>query len=496
MSEQKRVLAGIRLSRDQDASTSVERQRDQASMWARMTGAEVVAEAVDTDVSGNVPAMEREKLGPYFRAPLLDTWDVLVVAKLDRLTRNVSDFCALITWAEEHRKTIVSIAESFDLSTPAGRMVAKIMATFAEFERERIGERMRESMAKLATLGRWRGGKAPYPYVGVKASGDGWTLVQDPERAAVANGMVDDAIAGQSNGKIADRLNAEKIPTARGGYEWTPENVRVMLHNPALAGYSVAHGEIVRDADGAEVMVTAEPLLSRERWNELQAAMTSRGQHHRERVGGHQLLRVAYCRNCSPERGKHSHGPQERCISKTCRVPLYGALRQGRTRKDLYRCGRCGYATGMEELEIVLERFVLGRIGGKPMPKLVTIPGEDHTAELHTVEARIAEIEALVDSGSLPVASAARMLASAETERERLAALPQREARVEYVATSQTVSEHWDTLTHEQRGQFYRDWEFTCFADTKGVAFRMPWDALGSDSDQAARIAKAFGMAP
>jgi hypothetical protein len=111
------------------------------------------------------------------------------------------------------------------------------------------------------------------------------------------------------------------------------------------------------------------------------------------------------------------------------------------------------------------------------------------------VEARIAEIEQLVSDGSLPVASAARMLASAESERERLAALPQRDARAEYQPTAQTVSAHWATLDRGERGQFYRDWQITCYADAAGVVVRMPWESAGTD-DSAERIARAFGLVP
>jgi site-specific DNA recombinase len=155
-----RILAALRLSRDTDESTSIERQREQVRAWARSRdSASVVGEAVDSDVSGTVPAMEREGLGPYLREPLASTWEVLVVSKLDRLTRNVADFMAVVDWANQHGKVIVSLVESFDLGTPYGRFVATIMAAFAEMERERIRERCRESYARLRGTGRGAAGR-------------------------------------------------------------------------------------------------------------------------------------------------------------------------------------------------------------------------------------------------------------------------------------------------------------------------------------------------
>ena len=490
-----RVLAAIRLSRDQDTSTSVERQREQINDWARLKGAEVVAESVDTDVSGKVSPFTRPELGPFLRAPLVDTWDCLAFAKLDRVTRDVGDWDRLTKWSKEHGKHLVSIAEGLDLTTSAGRGMASVTAVFAQMERERIADRCRESAAKLIETGRWRGGRTPYGYQPVRC-GDGYTLVQHPAQAAVSTTMADMAIDGQSNGRISSWLTREHVPTPKGGYAWTPASVRLVLCNPALAGFGsrVVGGKrgadgkrskrvrvLVRDPDGNEVMITAEPILSRERWAELQAAMDSRGQHRRERVGGHMLLRVAYCGLHQSLRG-----------GSRSWSPLYGSARKDRP--SWYHCQVCGYGAAMDKLELIVERSMLQAIGASFMPRLVAIPGEDHTAELHTVEARIAEIEDLVSRNELPVASAARMLSVAEAERERLAALPQREPRVEYEPTSVRVSAHWETLNRDQRGQFYRQWGITAIADRRGVIVRMPWEGIHDDS--AAKIAAAFGLTP
>jgi len=89
-----------------------------------------------------VNPFRREDLGPWFDRP--DEWDGIIVHKPDRLTRSLLDFASLIIWCEDHGKTIISVSESIDLGTSAGRLMAKIIVLFAEFERERIGERVRE----------------------------------------------------------------------------------------------------------------------------------------------------------------------------------------------------------------------------------------------------------------------------------------------------------------------------------------------------------------
>jgi len=114
-------LGAVRLSREQDESTSVERQREQIEAWARSKGYEVTVWATDTDVSGKVSPFDRDGLGPYLRPPLLHSWDVLVCAKLDRLTRNVVDWAELAEWATDEHEQLVSVAESLDLTTAMGR---------------------------------------------------------------------------------------------------------------------------------------------------------------------------------------------------------------------------------------------------------------------------------------------------------------------------------------------------------------------------------------
>ena len=141
-----RVLGAIRLSRMSDESTSPERQREQIAAWSKLHGHEVVHITVDTDVSGRVPASLRPDLGPWMTKPdMVGRWDILCTAKLDRVTRSVGDLCDIIDWCSERGKALASVAEHFDLSTPAGRMVATILASVAQFERERVGERRAEA---------------------------------------------------------------------------------------------------------------------------------------------------------------------------------------------------------------------------------------------------------------------------------------------------------------------------------------------------------------
>lgn len=92
--------------------------------------------------------------------------DVVMVYRLDRISRNVQEFSAMFTIFQEHNVAFVSVKESFDTSTPIGRTVMYILAAFAQLERENISERVTDNMQALGASGKWTGGKLP---VGMKS---------------------------------------------------------------------------------------------------------------------------------------------------------------------------------------------------------------------------------------------------------------------------------------------------------------------------------------
>lgn len=94
----------------------------------------------------------------------LKKFDCLICYRLDRISRNVSDFSTLIEHLNKLDVDFISIKEQFDTSTPMGRAMLYISSVFAQLERETIAERVRDNMYELAKTGRWLGGVAPYGF--------------------------------------------------------------------------------------------------------------------------------------------------------------------------------------------------------------------------------------------------------------------------------------------------------------------------------------------
>jgi site-specific DNA recombinase len=90
--------------------------------------------------------------------------NIVLVYKIDRLTRSPKDFYQLIEFFEQAKIDFISITERFDTSTPAGRLLRNIMLTFAQFERELTSERTRDKMLERAKKGLWNGGLVPFGY--------------------------------------------------------------------------------------------------------------------------------------------------------------------------------------------------------------------------------------------------------------------------------------------------------------------------------------------
>jgi DNA invertase Pin-like site-specific DNA recombinase len=90
--------------------------------------------------------------------------DIVVVYKIDRLSRSLMDFAKLVDVFEKHEVTFVSITQSFSTTTSMGRLTLNVLLSFAQFEREVIGERIRDKVAASRRKGMWMGGWAPLGY--------------------------------------------------------------------------------------------------------------------------------------------------------------------------------------------------------------------------------------------------------------------------------------------------------------------------------------------
>ena len=130
--------------------------------------------------------------------------DVIVVYKVDRLTRSLADFAKLVELFDEHEVSFVSVTQSFNTTSSMGRLTLNVLLSFAQFEREVIGERVRDKIAASKRKGLWVGGPVPLGYRSVDKK-----LEVAPEEADLVRKIFADYLTVGSIGGLAAKLNNE-----------------------------------------------------------------------------------------------------------------------------------------------------------------------------------------------------------------------------------------------------------------------------------------------
>jgi len=131
--------------------------------------------------------------------------DIVLVYKIDRLTRNQKDFYFLIELFEKYNTTFISTTQNFDTSSAAGRLMRNIMLDFTQFEREITAERTRDKMLARARKGLWNGGLVP---LGYDYSPEEKKLKINPKEAEVVRLAFETYLKEKSLAKVAKKLNS------------------------------------------------------------------------------------------------------------------------------------------------------------------------------------------------------------------------------------------------------------------------------------------------
>ena len=129
----------------------------------------------DGGVSGGT--MDRPALRRLLEDAARDRVDVIVVYKIDRLTRSLADFARMVEIFDRHEVSFVSVTQAFNTTSSMGRLTLNVLLSFAQFEREVTGERIRDKIAASKAKGMWMGGLLPF----------GYDLPRDGSRALVVN---------------------------------------------------------------------------------------------------------------------------------------------------------------------------------------------------------------------------------------------------------------------------------------------------------------------
>jgi DNA invertase Pin-like site-specific DNA recombinase len=261
-----------------------------------------IIKITEDPVSGTVSSLARAGLGPWLRRPLLDTWTVLAVHSLDRLTRRIDDFDVLWALLETERKILVSITEDIDFSTPGGLLEARRRVRLAQAELELIRRRAKAAYDAIVANGQYPGKQFPFGYIPARREPTGWILIPHPLYADVVREIADRLIVGESLGAICRWLNRTGIPTPRNAVreykrkkpldadaQWMPTSLTKILKSPNIVGQVTVNGIAV---------TRAEPLIDVETWEYVKQFLARNAARTGPKVNQSPLLGVVFCMLC------------------------------------------------------------------------------------------------------------------------------------------------------------------------------------------------------
>jgi len=254
--------------------------------------------------------------------------DMVVIYKLDRLSRSLLNFAELQQFFEKYHVSFCSVTQQIDTSTSAGKMMLNILMSFGEYERLVIAERTRDKMAASRRRGMWMGGYVPFGFF-VKDK----KLYANPKEAPVARRIFKRFVEIQSPKQIAYELNRDGI-TPRTGKPWTSDYISRILDNYTYVGDVCFQGEVVKgEHDG---------IISRNVWNRVREIKASRDPYDHSRgiaeltVPLKGILRCGHC-GCSMKPVFTTRGKK--------RYYYYYCHKDTRRDKKCCPVGKVGFAT-------------------------------------------------------------------------------------------------------------------------------------------------------
>ena len=205
-----RVVGYVRVSTDEQAHSGAGLEAQRRAIRAECSRRGWDLQNVLEDRGASAKGLQRPGLTDALTAVESGGAEAIVVAKVDRLSRSLTDFAGLMERSRRKGWALVALDLGVDTTTPSGEMLAHVLAVFAQFERRLIGQRTRDALAVRRSQG-------------VRL---GRPTALSPRTAARIRAL---SRKGESLSEIARVLNTEAVPTAHGGCRWYPSTVRAVI---------------------------------------------------------------------------------------------------------------------------------------------------------------------------------------------------------------------------------------------------------------------------
>lgn len=250
-----------------------------------------------TDAGFSGATLERPAMQQMIKDAEAQKFDMVLVYKLDRLSRSQKDTLYLIEDVfEKHNVGFASMTENFDTSTPHGKFIIGILSVFAQLEREKIKERTMMGAQARAQEGKWHGGAIEpigYNYINDE-------LIPDEYEAMQVNEIAD-LFIGLTPVRTIARMMAEKGYKHKYG-EWSAKNIRDVLANPTNIGLLKHRDQYYKGQH--------KPILTQEKYDRIIELFNKRREKYGVPQKAHSTLLggMIYCKHCGGRYGKSTNG--------------------------------------------------------------------------------------------------------------------------------------------------------------------------------------------
>ncbi|KMZ39877.1 MULTISPECIES: recombinase family protein [Bacillales] len=341
-----RTAVYIRVSTEDQAREgfSIPAQREKLLSYVHSQGWEVQAIYADEGVSAK--DTKRPALSQLLRDIRTGEIDVVLVYRLDRLTRSVLDLYQLLQEFDRHAVHFKSCTEVYDTTTAIGRLFITLVAALAQWERENLAERVKLGMSQMARERKRPGGPAPFGYNLVQG-----TLVVNQREAAGVRSMFERYDRGESPRQIAEWANHSGL-RGKNGASWSASAVLRLLKNPVYHGalrWNYTDADQQRNAPEEWIIeeATHPAIIDQSCFLRVQERMSDRGTSHPRVLSSRYLFSgLLYCSRCgSSMRGKtttitgkgekrytHRYYLCKNKLAGTCDAP---AIREDRLEKTI-----------------------------------------------------------------------------------------------------------------------------------------------------------------
>jgi len=397
---------------------SLELQKEKLSLYAKAQGWEITEIYEDAGLSGgssNRPAFQK-----LIKDARQKKFDVVLVYKIDRLSRSILDFHETMKIFQENNISFVSLTQQFDTSLSTGRLMLNILVDFANFEREINVDRAKDSYLNRLYKG-FHSGRTPYGYK--RVNGNNLEII--PEEAEKVKKIFTLAHEGVSTAKIGKELNLTK------------EKVKSILDNPVYTGYVAPrkdkYGHRVQDIRKL-IKGNHEPIIPIDFYFNVQK-IWRKGPKTTKYIGLFQ--KIVYCPYC-----KHN---------------LTFAVRKNRNKEyNTYICMQTTLQSkhcGRYIREEILESIALDsveKLFTMSIPKPET---KNIASEISKIDKKIERAVAMLDDENVPVSQIKNKLAELQETKKRL--LKSQKPRENIDKHFKNLKELYPYMTREERKRLW-----------------------------------------